>query len=132
MGPLPICRLGIFGEKLSLPITTHKQPYKLKWLNNDSKLHVLKQFWVSFPIGKNYQNKLIYDSILMHVCHLLFERHWVFGRRVMHDRYKNIYSFYKDKKYITLAPLIFTLCDKQSRQNKKAISKIFSWENHEL
>lgn len=27
-------------EKQSLPTTKHKQPYKLKWLNDENKLHI--------------------------------------------------------------------------------------------
>jgi len=41
----------------------------------------------------------------MDACHILLGRPWLFDRRVTHDGYLNTYSFSKDGKKITLAPL---------------------------
>ena len=41
----------------------------------------------------------------MDACHLLLGRPWLFDRKVMHDGYLNTYTFHKDGRKITLAPL---------------------------
>jgi len=41
----------------------------------------------------------------MDACHILLGRPWLFDRKVMHNGYLNIYSFVKDDKKVTLAPL---------------------------
>ena len=44
-------------------------------------------------------------TIPMDACHLLFGRPWLFDRKVTNNGYLNTYSFVKDGKKITLAPL---------------------------
>ena len=41
----------------------------------------------------------------MDACHILLGRPWLFDRRVLHDGFLNTYTFTKDGKKITLAPL---------------------------
>jgi len=41
----------------------------------------------------------------MDACHILLGSPWLFDRRVKHDGYLNTYTFSKDGKKITLAPL---------------------------
>ena len=41
----------------------------------------------------------------MHVGHILLGRPWQFDRKVNHDWFKNMHSFVKNNKIITLVPL---------------------------
>jgi len=41
----------------------------------------------------------------MDACHILLGRPWLYDCKVMHNGYLNTYSFTKDGKKITLAPL---------------------------
>jgi len=41
----------------------------------------------------------------MDACHVLLGRPWLFDRRVVHDGHQNTYTFHKDGRKITLAPL---------------------------
>ena len=59
---------------------------------------------VSFSIGR-YKDEILCDVIPMHAGHMLLGRPWQFDRKVNHDRFKNMHSFVKDKKTITLVPL---------------------------
>ena len=40
----------------------------------------------------------------MDACHLLLGRPWQYSRHVIHDHYKNIYSFEKESVKIVFAP----------------------------
>ena len=59
---------------------------------------------VSLSIGR-YKDEVLYDIVPMQAGHRLLGRLWQFDRRVLHDRFKNWYSFVVDGKPITLATL---------------------------
>nr|CAD1839672.1 unnamed protein product [Ananas comosus var. bracteatus] len=91
-------------EKLQLPMEKHPQPYKLSWLKKGNDLKVEKRCLVDFSIGKNYKDEVSCDVIPMDACHLLLGRPWQFDRKVIHDGFKNTYTFTKDGTKITLGP----------------------------
>ena len=68
-------------------------------------MNVSKRSLVSFSIGKNYKDEILSDVAPMDACHLLLGRPWQYDRRVIHDGFKNTYSFEKDGVKIKLAPL---------------------------
>ena len=45
------------------------------------------------------------DVVPMHAGHLLLGRPWQFDRKVIHDGFRNRYSFNKDRKKVTFVPL---------------------------
>jgi len=92
-------------EKLNLQTSAHPHPYNIQWLNQSKGLQVNSRCLVTFSIGKNYQDQLWFDVIPMDACHVLLGRPWLFDRRVMHNGYLNTYSFTKDGKNLTNAPL---------------------------
>ena len=63
-----------------------------------------KHVLTSFSIGI-YKDEVLCDVVPMEANHLLLEKPWQFHRRVIHDGYKNRYSFMKDGKKVTLIPL---------------------------
>jgi len=77
----------------------------LPWLNKGNNLQVTKRVLILFSIGKNYQDHVLYDISSIDACHLLLRVPWQFDRKVMHDSRENTYSFLKEQKLITLAPL---------------------------
>ena len=91
-------------EKLNLLTLKHPRPYKLQQLNDCGEVKVNKQVIISFSIGR-YKDEILCDVIPMHAGHMLLGRPWQFDRKVNHDRFKNMHSFVKDKKTITLVPL---------------------------
>ncbi|XP_042441344.1 uncharacterized protein LOC122026680 [Zingiber officinale] len=91
-------------NKLGLPTLKHPKPYKLQWLNDSGEMKVTKQVLISFTIGR-YTDEVLCDVVPMQASHLLLGRPWQFDRRTTHDGYKNRYSFSKDGRNITLAPL---------------------------
>lgn len=91
-------------DKLGLHTKKHPRPYKLQWLNDSGEVKVTKQVLVSFAIGK-YKDDVLCDVVPMHAGHLLLGRPWQFDRKVTHDGYKNRYSFEKEGRKVTLAPL---------------------------
>ena len=91
-------------EKLGLPLLKHPRPYKLQWLNDCGEVKVNKQVLVSFSIGR-YSDKVICDVVPMHTGHILLGRPWQYDRKVMHDGFRNRYSFVKDGRSVTLVPL---------------------------
>jgi len=92
-------------EKLGLQTMIHPHPYNIQWLNQSKGIQVNSCCLISFSIGKNYQDELWCDVIPMDACHILLGRPWLYDRKVMHNGYLNTYSFSKDGKKITLAPL---------------------------
>ena len=56
-------------------------------------------------IGKHYLDEIWCDIIPIDACHILLGRPWLYDRKVIHDGCLHTYSFSKDGKKITLAPL---------------------------
>ena len=99
-------------NKLSIPTSSHPNPYKLQWLNQGSDLKVTKQAILSFSIGKSYQDQVLCDVIPMDACHMLLGRPWQYDRQALHDGYLNTYSFVINKKRVVLEPLPSTSLQK--------------------
>ncbi|GAV75297.1 hypothetical protein CFOL_v3_18776 [Cephalotus follicularis] len=93
-------------EKLNLSTTPHPSPYKLQWLNDGNHLKVSQQVLLSFSIGKNYEDEVLWDVIPMDACHLLLGRPLQYHRSVKHDGRKNTYTLKIDEWSILLTPLI--------------------------
>ncbi|XP_073525851.1 uncharacterized protein [Phyllobates terribilis] len=91
-------------SKLQLPTTSHKRPYKLRWMNECGELRVTKQVNVAFKIG-SYQDTMLCDVVPMNACHLLLGRPWQFDRKVTHDGYTNKHMFKYHGRCITLCPM---------------------------
>jgi hypothetical protein len=91
-------------EKLNLPTLKHLRPYKLQWLNDCEEDKVNKQVLISFSIGK-YKDEVLCDVVPMQAGHILLGRPWQFDMNVTHDGFKNMHSFVKDNKTVTLVPL---------------------------
>ena len=92
-------------EKRGLQATTHPHPYNIQWLNQGKGLQVNSRWLISYSVGKSYRDELWCDIIPMDACQLLSGRPWLFNRKVMDDGHLNAYTFHKDRKKITLAPL---------------------------
>jgi len=92
-------------EKLGLQATTHPHPYNIQWLNQSKGLQVKSKCLISFFIGKNYQDKLWCNVILMDACRSLLSRPWMYERKMMHNGFLNTYSFFRGGKKITLVLL---------------------------
>lgn len=84
-------------EKLKLQTEEHPQPYKLSWICKGNEVKVHKWCLIQFSIGPC-------DVILMDACHLLLGRSWQYDRKVIHDGFKNTYSFVKEGVKIVLGP----------------------------
>uniref|UniRef100_A0A1S4ANP2 CCHC-type domain-containing protein n=1 Tax=Nicotiana tabacum TaxID=4097 RepID=A0A1S4ANP2_TOBAC len=82
-----------------------QKPYRMRWLDEGRNAQVNKRCLIPFSIGKNYQDKVWCDVMPMDACHLLLGRPWEYGRRAIHDGFKNTYSFVKDGKKIKLLPM---------------------------
>ena len=67
-------------------------------------MKVNKQVRIPFSIGK-YEDEVLCDVAQMHVDHILLGRPWKFDRRVMHDGYKNRYSFVMSNRKFILTSL---------------------------
>jgi len=112
-----VCSLIIDGEsyanvvslsmikKLGLQNMTHPHPYNIQWLNQSKGIQVNSWCLVLISIGKSYQDELWCDFIPMDACHMLLGRPWLYDHKVMNKGYLNSYSFTKDGKKITLAPI---------------------------
>nr|KYP69875.1 hypothetical protein KK1_009081 [Cajanus cajan] len=59
--------------KLGLTIIPHPKLYKLQLLNEKKDIVVNQQVKVKFSIG-NYKDNVLYDIVLMEVCHTLIGR----------------------------------------------------------
>ena len=59
---------------------------------------------MAFSIGR-YSDEVLCDVVPMHADHILLGRPWQYDRRVMHNGFRNRYSFEKDGKIIKLTPL---------------------------
>lgn len=94
----------ILVEKLGLPSIKHPSSYKLKWLNECGEVRVHKQVKVAFSIGR-YSDEVLCDVVPIQASHILLGRPWQYDMRVIHDGYKNRYSFKKGDQTFVLAPL---------------------------
>ena len=73
-------------------------------VNDCGEISVTKQVLLSFTIGP-YRDDVLCDVIPMHAGHILLGRPWQFDKKVIHDGFKNKYSFQHKGKPITLYPL---------------------------
>ena len=48
---------------------------------------------------------MLCDVVPMRAGHILLGKPWQYDRKVIHDGFKNRYSFVKDGKSVTLVPL---------------------------
>jgi len=92
-------------EKLNLQAMTHPHPYTIQWLNQGKGLQVNSRCLVAFSIGKHYTDEIWCDIIPMDAYHIFLGRPWLYDRKLMHDGCLNTYTFSKDGKKVTLAPL---------------------------
>ncbi|KAJ0566766.1 putative transcription factor interactor and regulator CCHC(Zn) family [Helianthus annuus] len=92
-------------SKLNLSTESHPFPYDIHWLNEGKGIRISKRVLLSFSIGQEYKDEIWCDVIPMDACHVLLGRPWLFDRRVVHDGYKNTYSFTKNDRIITLLPI---------------------------
>jgi len=118
-------------EKLRLPIMSHAHPYNIQLLNQSKGIQVNSRCLISLSIEKNYQYKLWCDVIPMDACHMLLGRSWLYDSRVIHNGYLNTYSFTKDGKKITLAPLPPSKLHKSS-PNKLIIFYLLKASQHDF
>ena len=62
----------------------------------------------------------------MYASHILLGRPWQYDRHVIHDGFKNRYSFQKDGRYVTLVPMtakkVFEYQNKQRGNQREIIS----------
>lgn len=65
-------------------------------------IKVNKRCLVNFSIGKYYKYQVWCDVVSKNACHLLLGHLWQYDRRVIHDGYKNTYSFVKSGTKIIL------------------------------
>ena len=91
-------------EKLNLHTMKHPKLYKLQWLNECGEVKVKKRARIPFSIGK-YEDEILCDVTPMHAGHILLGQPWQFDMRVMHDGYKNHYSFIMNNQKFVLALL---------------------------
>lgn len=92
-----------FIHKLTLKSELHPSPYKLVWLNNDTKISVSRQTLISFSIG-TYKDKVSCDIVPMDTCHLLLRRLWQYDRDAIHKGKTNTYSFMFQDCMVTVLP----------------------------
>jgi hypothetical protein len=59
---------------------------------------------ISFSVGK-YKDEVLCDVVPIHATHMLLEGPWQFDRKAKHEGFKNRYSWEKDGRIYTLAPL---------------------------
>ncbi|XP_024010925.1 uncharacterized protein LOC112086248 [Eutrema salsugineum] len=107
-------------DRLSLEKTKHPRPYKLRWLNDQTKLKISEQVSIPFSISK-YHDQVTCDVVPMLAGHLLLGRPWQFDRATTHNGRTNHYSFmHKERKY-NLAPLSPTeVHEMQVHKNKES------------
>ncbi|XP_058006767.1 uncharacterized protein LOC131182135 [Hevea brasiliensis] len=91
--------------KLGMRTIKHPRPYKLQWLNDCGEIKVNKQVMSAFSIGR-YKDELLCDVVPMHAGHILLGRPWQYDRKVVHDGFRNRYSFDHDGRRVTLAKII--------------------------
>ncbi|KAJ9159662.1 hypothetical protein P3X46_025149 [Hevea brasiliensis] len=90
--------------KLGMRTMKHPRPYKLQWLNECGEIKVNKQVMLAFSIGR-YKDEVLCDVVPTHAGHILLGRPWQYDRKVVHDGFRNRYSFDHDGRRVTLAAL---------------------------
>lgn len=83
---------------------------------------------MSLSIGKSYTDVLWCDVIPMDACHVLLGRPWQFDRRVIHDGYRNTYSFVHNNWKIVLTPITPSA---QTLSTSQPLSILLQSEQHE-
>ncbi|KAH9667915.1 Endonuclease [Citrus sinensis] len=91
-------------KKLKLKTEQHPQLYKLSWLKKGNEIEVNTRCLISFSIGNKYKDEVWCDVVPMDACHLLLGHPWQYDRRVVHDGYRNTYTFIKDGSKVILGP----------------------------
>ena len=70
----------------------------------------------------NYHDESWFEVTPIDACHIILGRPWLLDREVVHDGYRNTYSFTKDGKRVTLASL--TLSQPQKAKSQKTHDRL--------
>ncbi|RDX69588.1 hypothetical protein CR513_51277, partial [Mucuna pruriens] len=104
-------------KKQTLPIIIHPRPYRLQWLSEKGQLLVDKQVEVTFILG-NYEDKVVYDVVLMEATNLLLGRLWQFDKKGIHDGVTNRFTFIHMGQRVMLKSLSLTKVHKDQKKMK--------------
>jgi len=91
-------------EMLGLPIISHKNPYKLQWLNEEGEIIVNKQVFITSAIGK-YKDEVLCNVVPMEAPHVILGRPWQYDRKILHNDHTNKISFNFQRHKIILKHL---------------------------
>nr|GEW10681.1 hypothetical protein [Tanacetum cinerariifolium] len=114
-------------DKLNLHTEPYPSPYVIQWLNQKKGIRVSHRVLLSLSIGRSYTDKIWSDVFSMDACHVLLGGPWQFDHRVMHDGYRNTYSFIHNNKKLDLTLI------SPSRQSNKSLplSTLLKADQHE-
>nr|GEV49352.1 hypothetical protein [Tanacetum cinerariifolium] len=105
----------------------HPSPYVIQWLNQRKGIYVSHRVLLSLSIGRSYTDKIWCDVLPMDACHVLLGRPWQFDRRVIHDGYRNTYSFIHNNQ-----KLVLTHISSSTQSNKSLhLSTLLKADQHE-
>ena len=79
------------NDKLHWPTKKLPKPYLVTW-SNGHVIPVTHRCLVSFKIG-HYEDIIWCDVVNMNIAHIIFERPWLFDRRVYNGKDENTYFF---------------------------------------
>ena len=91
-------------RRVKLTTEKHSQPYGLRWIRKvEGAVDVVNEVCrVPLSIGKNYQDEIVCDVVVMDACQILLGRPWQYDVDIGFKGRANTYKFWWKGKHIIL------------------------------
>jgi hypothetical protein len=85
-------------KQFGLNTQMHDEPYSLKWISNNHKLHITKQCTLKFEISSKFVDEVMCDVVPLNECGMVLGSPYFYDCKEIFYREQNQYHLIKADK----------------------------------